>query len=169
MAIVNNNYNVKVELNPNSFPQTDKNVIWDTSSGSFALGGQVQTTGTTVEFLGPDSADVVYSLDITTPNLNIDYNTLKGELFGIDSGGQHYQTARVVVSWLNHPYTTNNTTARIVVENNRYPENRVLYNINNFTVSWDTSDYNSFGLRFYQYVPPTAATQPSYKLNYILF
>lgn len=34
---VDTNFNVKVRIDPESFPSTDQAVIWDTSSGSFAL------------------------------------------------------------------------------------------------------------------------------------
>lgn len=42
---VKNNFNVKVELDPTSFPSTDKTVIWDTSSGSFALSNELPGGG----------------------------------------------------------------------------------------------------------------------------
>lgn len=42
---VKNNYNVKVELDPTNFPPTDKTVIWDTSSGSFALSNELPGGG----------------------------------------------------------------------------------------------------------------------------
>jgi hypothetical protein len=83
------NFNVKVPIDPTAFPATDSSVIWDASSGSFAL-GTIGSDGitvisdpttvtvnnaTTVEFLngvitngGTGVAEVAYTLQGVTNN-----------------------------------------------------------------------------------------------------
>ena len=52
------NYNVKVELDPTEFPSVDRAVIWDASSGSFALTSSIGGGGTLITKTTPITATV---------------------------------------------------------------------------------------------------------------
>jgi hypothetical protein len=56
---VNNNYNVKVQLDPENFPADNKVVIWDPGSGSFALTGSYGAGGTTGVIIESQSIEKV--------------------------------------------------------------------------------------------------------------
>ena len=74
------NYNVKVPIDPTSFPATDQSVIWDTSAGAFAL-GTIGSSGITVttdptSAIGSVSATTLTfkngKITGTTPNIVVD-------------------------------------------------------------------------------------------------
>ena len=66
------NYNVKVPIDPTSFPATDQSVIWDTSAGAFAL-GSVGSTGVIAQ-TSPSTGTVATATTLTFTNGKITAN-----------------------------------------------------------------------------------------------
>ena len=66
------NFNVKVPIDPTSFPATGQAVIWDTSAGAFAL-GSVGSTGVIAK-TNPATAQVATATTLTFTNGKITAN-----------------------------------------------------------------------------------------------
>lgn len=162
MASSDVKYHVKVGLDPTSPPDSNKLVIWSGSSGHFAL--SEESAPTTVCILDQDQSSGNRTMTISGISSS-DNSCLKGEIWGKVQDGSRYQLARVVIGWKDNTSADTNIT---VVEDVRYPDSRVIYNINSFAVTWSATD--TFLITFTQYTTGgTPSERVDYCLNYIVF
>lgn len=158
-------YTVDVFLDPASPPTSNKGVIWDADSGSFGLGDSGGSGLTTCSLNESHSTGTRY---IYIDNIDLSAggdHCIKGELHGTVKDNSRYQIARIVVGFFNN---TNNTTKITVKEDVRYPDSKVIYNINSFTPAWQSA--TQLRIDFTQYTTgPTSDYTVDYCFNYILF
>jgi hypothetical protein len=141
------------------------------SSGSSGTSGSSGSSGTSgADGDGALSATLTNqggsgdkSLTISNPSdLENNYNYLRGELVAINDGSggsdNRYQSSRIVVTWFD-----GGTNVRLTaVEDVRYPDNAVIYNISDIDPSFDGS--GNLVLDIYQY----SISGVNYKMKYIV-
>jgi hypothetical protein len=140
------------------------------SSGSSGTSGSSGSSGTSgADGDGALSATLTNqdgsgdkSLTISNPSdLENNYNYLRGELVAIndyEQTGTRYQSCRIVVTWFD-----GGTNVRLTaVEDVRYPDNAVIYNISDIDPSFDGS--GNLVLAIYQY----NINDVNYKMKYIV-
>lgn len=162
-------YVVSVPLSGNSLPTTEnKNVIWDYSSGSFALGDSGGSGLTTCSFNetanGGTVSIYIDNVDITGDTQDGGHGCIKGELTGKVKGGSRWQIARVIVGFYNDSSTEIKT---VVKEDARYPDGKSIYNINSFSTTFSNT---TAIISFTQYdVGTPSGDNVDYCFNYVLF
>ncbi len=153
-------YHVKVGLDPISPPDKNKLVIWSGSSGHFALSNESAPTTICLTY---GQSTGTKSFNIT--NLSSTNDTvLKGEFTAKVQDGTRYQISRIIIGWKANDNTTNIST----VEDVRYPDSKIIYNINSFAATWSGTD--EIILQWTQYTMGNSVAQSvDYCLNYITF
>lgn len=86
----------------------------------------------------------------------------------VDGTGRQFQTARIVFSWPNGASTSDDSTIVSVVEDVRFTESSIIFDINSFEIDWPVtaSPHNTFDINWYQYQMTNTVT---YKFIYTLF
>lgn len=163
-------YVVSVPLSGSELPTENKSVIWDYTSGSFALGDSGGSGLTTCSFdqtaNGGTVSIYIDNVDITGDTQDGGHGCIKGELTGKVKGGSRWQIARVIVGFYDNGPTEIKT---VVKEDARYPDGKSIYNINSFSTSFPNSGTTA-KISFTQY---DVGTDPDdnvdYCFNYVLF
>tara|TARA_B100000900_G_C20593386_1_gene722416 strand:+ start:1266 stop:1778 length:513 start_codon:yes stop_codon:yes gene_type:complete len=163
-------YAVDVLLNPESFPTSDQSVIWDTSEGSFALGDAPGGGGTTYSQDGESQITHTVIFGSNAPYIlasPTDDHILVGEFYGAVADKSRYQMSRVVIGWVNDATTPQFKIS--VVEDVRFPAQKVIYNINGWGVAWHQSN-TALLITVPQYtMGTTSAQEVDYRLNFRTF
>jgi len=162
-------YTVDVLFDPASTPGEDKSVIWNESSGSFALGdapgGGTGFTTCSYDESYTAGTRYIYIDDIDTTSPPGNNSCIKGELYGRVKDGTRYQVARIVVGFFDN---SNGTTKITVKEDVRYPDSKVIYNINSFTPAWQSA--TQLRIEYSQYTMGSTDSQNvDYCFNYVVF
>ena len=86
----------------------------------------------------------------------------------VDGTGRQFQTARIVFSWPNGASTSDDSTIVSVVEDVRYAESNIIFDINSFSINWPgtASPHNTFNMQWWQFQMTDTVT---YKFNYTIF
>ena len=160
MATSDINYNVKVQLDATDIPTKNKLVIWSGSAENFALSNES----------APTTICSTYDQNVGTKTFNItnlsstNDTVLKGEFTAKVQDGSRYQISRIIIGWKANDSTTNIST----VEDVRYPDSKIIYNINSFAATWSGTD--EIILTWAQYTMGSTSDQSvDYCLNYITF
>lgn len=159
-------YAVDVFLDPSSPPTENKGVIWDATSGSFGLGDAggsgLTTCSLNVSYNGAVTSDKyiwVSGIDLA------DNSCIKGELWGKVKDNTRYQMARIVVGFEDQDDTTTRITVK---EDVRYPDSKIIYNINSFDTAFQSP--TDLKITWTQYTMGVdATTNVDYCFNYVVF
>ena len=162
MATTDTKYGVSVPLDPTSPPTADQKVIWDSSAGRFDLaateaGSVLQCTAAQ----NPTAGTINYVVSGVSDTTN---SILTGQFYGKVSDGSRYQIVDMTIGWEDNDDTT---TTISIVEKARYPESRVIFNINSFSVSWDST--TQFTISWSQFLVGSNPTTVTYCMNYLVF
>ena len=171
MGISKTKYVVSVPLSGSELPTENKSVIWEATSGSFALGDTpgggsgLTTCSYDLSANGGTISIYIDDVDTTGESENGGHTCIKGELTGKVKDGSRWQIARIVVGF----YDNGSTEIRTVVkEDARYPDGKSIYNINSFNASF--ADSTTARINFFQYNVGSPTTQNvDYCFNYVLF
>ena len=139
------NYNVKVELDPTEFPSVDRAVIWDASSGSFALTSSIGGGGTLITQTTPITA-------IVNPTTTL--NFVNGDVSDAGSGVADVEYTLQGVT--DNGFITTNTSL--------FLSNQPL-NYNGLTGINATSGFREQGSLAYTFVTPQETEKPIFLLG----
>ncbi len=163
MAVNDTKYTVGVPLNPTDLPITNQTVIWKATEGAFnIIPSPSQNILTCLAAQAPTAGTITFNIpDISSS----DMACLKGQLYGKVSNGSRFQLATVVIGWA----TNSDSSTRITVtEDLRYPETRLIYNINSFEISWG-GNTDQFDITWSQYTVGSSPLTITYCMDYIVF
>jgi len=163
-------YEVDVLLDPENFPTEDQVVIWDYSSGSFALTSSFEGGGgsgfTTCSLNVSYNGSVISDKYIWIENIDLaDNSCIKGELWGKVQDGSRYQMARIVVGFKGQDDASTRITVK---EDVRYPDSKIIYNINSFDTAFQSP--TDLKITWTQYTTGASSAQDvDYCFNYVVF
>jgi hypothetical protein len=169
MGISKTKYVVSVPLSGSELPTENKSVIWEATSGSFALGdtpgGGSGLTTCSYDFTANGGNVSIYidNVDTTGPSEDGGHTCIKGELTGKVKGGSRWQIARVIVGFHDAGSRT------VVKEDARYPDGKSIYNINSFSTTFSNETTAKISFTQYDVGNPGATFNVDYCFNYVLF